>query len=318
MPNLEGKVCLVTGASRGIGKGIALQLITNGATCYITGRDIAKLEDVKAEAKHRGAEGKCIPVQCDHSKDEEIKKLFEQISNEQNETLDLLVNNAYSAITFVFENAKTNFWDQPMDSWDQVNNVGLRNHYLCTVYASRMMVKQRQGLIINMSSAGAIGPLFTPLYGIGKAAIDRMVTDCATELKKYNVAFLSLWPGPVKTELLLGDTGKMSDSHEMITDWGETPEFCGKAVSHLLCDKNIIRRSGQVWMTTDIADEHGYTDIDGNSPASMRSFKLMFALTLLKPLAPFIPRWIKVPFWLCKIILPLGAPLEEKKKSKYE
>uniref|UniRef100_F6T7Z6 Dehydrogenase/reductase SDR family member 1-like n=1 Tax=Ciona intestinalis TaxID=7719 RepID=F6T7Z6_CIOIN len=263
MPNLKGKVCLVTGASRGIGKGIALQLITNGATCYITGRDIAKLEDVKAEAKHRGAEGKCIPVQCDHSKDEEIKKLFEQISNEQNGTLDLLVNNAYSAVTFVFGYTKTNFWDQPIDSWDIVNNVGLRNHYLCTVYASRMMVKQRQGLIINVSSAGAVAPFLTPLYGIGKAAKDRMVADCATELKKYNVGFISLWPGPVKTELLLGDTRKTFESHETIIKYGETPEFSGMAVSHLLCDKNILKRTGQVYLSADIASEYGYTDIEG-------------------------------------------------------
>uniref|UniRef100_F7B4R7 Dehydrogenase/reductase SDR family member 1-like n=1 Tax=Ciona intestinalis TaxID=7719 RepID=F7B4R7_CIOIN len=306
MPNLKGKVCLVTGASRGIGKGIALQLITNGATCYITGRDIAKLEAVKAEAKHRGAEGKCIPVQCDHSKDEEIKKLFEQISNEQNGILDLLVNNAYSAVTFVFGNTKTNFWDQPIDSWDIVNNVGLRNHYLCTVYASRMMIKQRQGLIINMTSSGAIQPLFTPVYGIGKAAIDRMVADCATELKKYNVAFLSLCPGPVKTELLLGDTGKMIEQHQVILDWGETPEFSGKAVSYLVSDENIMRRSGQVWMTTDIADEHGYTDIDGNAVVSMRSFKLMFALSPLKSIAGFIPRCLKLPYWLYKMLLSLS------------
>uniref|UniRef100_H2YUX6 Uncharacterized protein n=1 Tax=Ciona savignyi TaxID=51511 RepID=H2YUX6_CIOSA len=89
MPNLGGKVCLVTGASRGIGRGIALQLITNGATCYITGRDLSKLEAVKNEAKERGAGGHCIPVQCDHSKDDDIKELFNKISSEQNATLDL-------------------------------------------------------------------------------------------------------------------------------------------------------------------------------------------------------------------------------------
>ncbi|XP_078486187.1 dehydrogenase/reductase SDR family member 1-like [Ciona intestinalis] len=106
--------------------------------------------------------------------------------------------------------------------------------------------------------------------------------------------------------------------HQVILDWGETPEFSGKAVSHLLCDENIMRRSGQVWMTTDIADEHGYTDIDGKSVVSMRSFKLMFALSPLKSIAGFIPRCLKLPYWLYKILVTLSTPQEEKKKSKYE
>ncbi|XP_078486227.1 dehydrogenase/reductase SDR family member 1 [Ciona intestinalis] len=278
MPNLGGKICLVTGASRGIGRGIALQLITNGATCYITGRDIAKLEAVKAEAKHRGAEGKCIPVQCDHSKDEEIKKLFEQISNEQNGTLDLLVNNAYAAVNYIINNSDDTFWDQPENGWDEINNVGLRNHFMCAIHASRLMVQKRRGLIINISSVGGILYFQTPAYGVGKAAKDRMAKDCAMELEKYNVAYISLWP-----------------------------------------DKDIMNRSGQILLTTDLSSEFNFKDIDGSYPVSMRSFKTMFAGTGKLSLVPYIPGWLKIPFWIYRILLPMTKlPTPRKNESKYQ
>ncbi|CAK8672212.1 unnamed protein product [Clavelina lepadiformis] len=270
MPNLTGKVCLVTGASKGIGRGIALQLISCGATCYITGRDLTTLQDVKGETEERGSSGKCVPVQCDHSNEENTKKVFKKIASEQNGQLDLLVNNAYAAVSHVFGKSDVNFWDQDIAAWDLVNNVGLRNHYICSVYAARMMVPKRKGLIVNISSVGGKLFLFMPPYGIGKAANDRMAKDCAVELEKYNIAFVSLWPGMVQTEFITeftesGDLGlrnAMKTECKRIKNSSETTEFPGKGIAHMLADKTILKKTGQILLTTDLADEYNFKDVN--------------------------------------------------------
>ena len=170
----------------------------------------------------------------DHSKDEEVKKLFETVKNEQKGQLDILVNNAYAGVNMIMENMGKSFWESnPFEVWDCINGVGLRNHYCCTAIASRyylsnlwlidyisvfvegmcdlhltkwvkkifrMMTENKTGLIINVSSGGGLRYLFNVAYGVGKAACDRMAADCAIELKKHNVAMVSLWPGAVKTE----------------------------------------------------------------------------------------------------------------------
>jgi len=168
---LAGKVCLVTGATRGIGKGIAVQLGANGAKVYVTGRTLdpprgsklgGSLRETADEIEERG--GQCVPVQCDHGNDEEVERLFEQIQRENDGQLDLLVNNAYSAVGVLFGNIGVKFWEQPMSMWDEVNNVGLRNHYLCAIYAARMMVPRKQGRynitlsLPNVSCAKALHP----------------------------------------------------------------------------------------------------------------------------------------------------------------
>lgn len=139
---LAGKIVLVTGATRGIGRGIAVQMGEAGATVYITGRTLVakdgmgSLEDTAAEITKRG--GLCIPVQVDHENDQQISDLFKQIETEQNGCLDILVNNAYKAVNQIFESSSIKFWQAKPELWDEVNNVGLRSHYISTVYASRL------------------------------------------------------------------------------------------------------------------------------------------------------------------------------------
>merc|ERR1712212_1257377 len=202
-PNLSGKVCLVTGASRGIGRGIALQLAKSGATVYITGRKLEDLKKCAEDMKQAGGQN-VLPLQVDHAKEEEIERLFETIKKEQNGQLDILVNNAYAAVNHIFENMGKPFWEaDPAYSWDIVNNVGLRNHFICSSFAARIMTEMKSGLIINVSSPGGLKYLFNVCYGIGKAALDRMTQDTAVELKPHNVAVVGIWPGPVKTEKIL-------------------------------------------------------------------------------------------------------------------
>ncbi len=140
---LVGQIVLVTGATRGIGRGIAVQMGEAGATVYITGRTLTSkdgmgsLEDTANEIKKRG--GHCIPVQVDHEDDKQISDLFQKIKTEQNGRLDILVNNAYKAVNQIFESSSLKFWQAEPQLWDEVNNVGLRSHYICTVYASRFI-----------------------------------------------------------------------------------------------------------------------------------------------------------------------------------
>merc|ERR1711953_1103821 len=289
-PSLQGKVCLVTGAARGIGRGIALQLGQAGATVYITGRTKKNLDDCAEEIKARG--GIPVTVQMDHGVDSDVEKLFDQIKKEQNGKLDLLVNNAYAGVSTIFNNTGKKFWEtEPVNTWDTINGVGLRGHYICTTLASRMMVPRKQGLIVNVSSSGGLKYLFNVAYGVGKAACDRMAADCGFELKKSGVSMVSLWPGPVKTEFITEHMTSNTDQQmAKVFEKGETIEYAGKAVVHLAADKII--------MTTDIGREFGFVDVTGESPIEFRQVKVLVAYGGYPGLAAFIPEFIRVPLWL--------------------
>ncbi|CAH1269702.1 DHRS1 [Branchiostoma lanceolatum] len=328
---LGGRVAIVTGASRGIGKGIALQLGEAGATVYITGRTMqpdgrgTSLMECAEEIEKRG--GKCIPVQCDHEKDEDIKKLFEKVKQEQNGQLDILVNNAYKAVKALVDAEGKKFYTLPPELWDDVNNVGLRNHYICSVYAARIMAPQKKGLIVNISSPGGLNYMINAAYGVGKAACDRMAADCAVELKKDNVAFVSLWPGAVRTEntkdMLKAGRKQDVDRDEAMAgvsivveiqellvylwrvvqiqrmfEMGETPEFAGKAVVHLAADPNIMKRSGKILIAAEMGEVYGFKDIDGRQPPNLRRIKDSLSIFGYTGLAAWIPSFIKIPFWL--------------------
>ncbi|CAF0932438.1 unnamed protein product [Brachionus calyciflorus] len=315
---LLNKVALVTGASRGIGKGIALQLGENGAKVYITGRtlqskDGLSLEKTAEEIKNRG--GQCIPVQCDHEDDKQIEGLFRRIEHEQNGRLDILVNSAFKAGDLVFEAANLNFWDtDPAKTWDDMNNVGLRNNYLCTVYASRLMVPRREGLIVNITSLGGMQYAFHACYGIGKAGVDRISSDCGLELKKHNVACISLLLNGVRTEFsekILKEKGdkavlKMDPTSlllkeiklkDVIAD-SESPEFAGKVITSLAVDANLMKYTGKIVNTAEYAQCHGIKDVDGRVIPSYRQINNAMKLFLPKQLhfvTNLVPNFVKVP-----------------------
>jgi len=319
---LRGQVALVTGASRGIGRGIALQLGEAGATVYVTGREPKKsgaqeanastLEETAKQITERG--GKGIAVYCDHSDADDIKRLFERIEREQNGQLDILVNNAYSAVNALSQAMGKPFWELDPLFWDEVNNVGLRNHYICTVYAARLMVPRKKGLIVIISSMGGLQYLFNVPYGIGKCACDRLAADTAQELYKHNVTSVSFWPGAVRTEFVQNSfaTGKFEetaaktpdifgmtpDEARKLFEEGETPEFTGRAIVHLAADKNQMKKTGRILITADLAHEYGFTDIDGRRPPSVRSVKALLQLAKWDRTSWFIPSWLKLPGWL--------------------
>jgi dehydrogenase/reductase SDR family protein 1 len=304
---LKGKIALVTGASRGIGRGIALQLGTAGATVYVTGRkptskpshdskDLPTLEKTAQEITDRGGRG--IAVYCDHSDADDIKNLFEQIEKDNNGQLDILVNNAYSAVNTLLRNDGKKFWEMDPLVWDEINNVGLRNHYICSVYAARLMVPRKSGLIVNVSSSGGLKYLFNVAYGVGKEACDRMAVDCAIELKRHNVACISLWPGAVRTELVTSIISEVENPMKKVFEEGETIEYSGKCVVHLAADPNIMQKSGRILITSDLGDTYGFTDLDGRRPPSVRSLKFLLEFAKWHGAAAWIPDWVKLPGWL--------------------
>ena len=321
--SLKGKVCIVTGATRGIGKGIALQLAEKGGKVYITGRTLdppkdsavgGSLRDTAKEVEARG--GVCVPVQCDHSKDEDIEKLFEQVKRENDGRLDLLVNNAYSAVSAIFSQMGKTFWELEPSMWDMVNNVGLRNHYICSVYAARIMVPRKQGLIVNVSSGGGLKYLFNVAYGIGKEACDRMAADCGLELKKHNVAFVSLWPGAVGTETVLdklkGDNsgvadaaaktvGRKASAMKELFEKGETPEFSGQCIAALSTDPNVMQMSGKILMTCDLGYKYGLQDAEGHVPMDMCQVKTAMLNSGHTWLGSVMPGFVRVPKWLLSL-----------------
>jgi len=306
-PSLQGKVCLVTGAARGIGRGIALQLGGAGATVYITGRTKSNLDDCAKEIKERG--GSPIPVTMDHGNDADVEKLFERIKSEQNGKLDVLVNNAYAGVNTIFSNMGKKFWEtEPVNTWDMINGVGLRGHYICTALASRIMVERQSGLIINVSSSGGLKYLFNVAYGVGKAGCDRMAADCAFELRKSNVAMISLWPGPVKTEFITEHIDDMSAAGDesgrknmnKVFEQGESIEFSGKVCAFLAAESGstIMARSGKIIQTADVAREYGFKDIDGSTPIDFRKLNTLVAFGGYPGVASWIPDFMRIPLWV--------------------
>jgi len=275
MAALSGKVAVVTGASRGIGKGIALALGEQGATVYVTGRTVAPgscplpgtVGDTAAEVDRRGGQG--IAVQVDHADDHQVAALFEQVQREQGR-LDLLVNNAFALPDDLTE--PKGFWEKPLSYWDMVD-VGVRSNYVAAWHAAKIMVLQRCGLIVATSGYTGIAYTYGVVFGLCKAAVDRMARDMAIELKPHNVASLSLWMGLTFTERaerVLQANPAMKSRTVTDPNVGTSVEFPGRVIAALAADPDLMQRSGGTFITAELAREYGVTDIDGNSPPSLR------------------------------------------------
>jgi len=317
MSNLDGKVALVTGATRGVGKGIAIALGESGATVYITGRSLksdathnlsGSLRETQAAVEAVG--GKCIPLQVDHSDDEQIRALFEGIEREQGK-LDLLVNNVFSGVQAIKDAYGKPFWQSEPDLWDKVNNVGLRSHYVSSIYAARLMSGQDQGIICTISSWGSMSYIFGAAYGTGKSACDRLAADMAVELKPDNIASISIWPGIVGTEQIIDFAQQTDqDGSDPFGDgynW-ETPLLTGRAIAALAADPDIMRYTGKMKIVAELAEKYQLVDQDGNRPVSLRSLKfiLPFSIPVLRKYVWAIPNF-KLP-WLILLGGMLRSP----------
>ena len=267
--NLAGSVAIVTGASRGIGKGVAQELGAAGATVYVTGRSVKAGEHplpgtvgaTAGEVSKVGGRG--IAVACDHRDDAAVACLFERVADEQSGRLDVLVNNAF-LIPKELTSGKP-FWECPVSNWDDMVGVGTRSAYVASWHAARLMVPRRRGLITNVSSSGAREYAWHVAYGVGKCALDRFTADAAHELRTHGVAVVSLWPGLVLTERLEG--AAKAGIPGLDFSRAESPRFTGRAVAALAADPVAQRWSGRALAARELADAYGFTDVDGRLPA---------------------------------------------------
>ena len=200
--------------TRGVGKGVALGLGEAGATVYVTGRTIKDKTDAEklggtvfetAEAVTTMG-GKGIAVPCDHREDPQVEEVFKQVAKKSKQ-IDILVNNAWGGYENMREGRELTyfkpFWEQPFWRWDAMFGAGVRAAYTSSAFAARLMTRKKSGLIVNISFWSAQVYLGNTQYGASKAAVDKMTEYMARELKKYEVAVVSLYPGLVRTESIM-------------------------------------------------------------------------------------------------------------------
>jgi NAD(P)-dependent dehydrogenase (short-subunit alcohol dehydrogenase family) len=284
---LSGRVAVVTGASRGAGRGIAVELGAAGATVYVTGRSTrsapatsysqilelsglatlpGSIDDTADEVTRAGGRG--IAVRCDHTRADEVTALFARVEQEAG-AVDVLVNNAWGGhetFTGVFD---APFWEHPLDNWDAMFDRGVRNHLVASRAAAPLFVRQQRGLIVTTSfwdrDRYLRGNLF---YDLAKATMNRLTFGIAQELRPHGVAAIALSPGWMRTEFVLAGHHASEDTWRARPELArtESPRYLGRAVAALAADPHVAHRSGQVLRVADVAREYGFTDIDGRQP----------------------------------------------------
>lgn len=268
----KNPVALVTGASRGAGKGIACALAENGCTVYLTGRsqkdgDSPLPGSVFATAQQiteRG--GNAIPVVCDHSDDKQTAALFEQIEQQQGR-LDILVNNATALHDDLIKPG--GFWEKSLELVD-ILNVGLRSAYVASHFAAKLMVQQGSGLIVNTSSFGGACYMHGPAYGAQKAGLDKMIWDMGHDLKPHQVHTLSLWMGMLSTERTLKVIEQEPEKYPEFAEICESPEFIGHIILNVYQSKERHTFTGKTLIAAELAEQLGITDKGQRQPPSHR------------------------------------------------
>ncbi len=264
------RVCVVTGASRGAGKGIALALAQSDSIIYVTGRSEHEgdaplpgtIHETVRLINERGAKG--IAVAVDHGDDAQVKALFEQVRTEQGR-LDILVNNACAVPEGLVE-AKP-FWDKDLNQLD-IMHVGMRSHYTATYYAAPLLIQASNSLVVHTSSAGGRCYMHGPAYGGGKAAVDKFANDMAVDFRPFSVACVSIWMGLLSTERTLALMASEPEKYGGIEAMCESPEFTGRVINALHADNDVMQKSGKILVAADEAKAYGIRDVNGNQPAS--------------------------------------------------
>ncbi len=270
MRMVQGKIAVVTGASRGAGRGIALELGAAGATVYVTGRSRRggpttmnrpeTIDDLADAITAMGGVG--IPVQVDHTDDAQVEALFQRVRAEQGR-LDLLVNNVWGGNEE--EIGSKPFWEEEMSNWERMFVAGMRAHVAASRYAVPLMLEQGRGLIINTSFYDRGRYTGTFWYDLAKNGICRAAFGMAQQLRPHGIAAVAVSPGFMRTELVLAHFGATEETWRSFPDLArtETPRYVGRAVVALAADPQIMAKTGQSLRAGDLAQEYGFTDVDG-------------------------------------------------------
>ena len=257
-------VALVTGASRGVGRGVATALADAGYSVFATGRSIATA----------ALPSSVIRIPCDHTRDEETDAVFERMAAVTAEAapaagvkLDVVVNSAWGGYERMMENGAFTwgvpFWEQPLHRWIGMMDAGVRAAFMVSARAARVMVPQKRGLIVNISHWAAQKRIGNTIYGVSKAATDKMTADMARELEAHGISVVSLYPGMVRTEAVMAAAEWLDLSNS------ESPEFIGRVVAALAVDPQLKARTGTVLVAAAVARELGVADIDGRQPVPL-------------------------------------------------
>ncbi len=268
------RIAIVTGASRGAGRGIAHALGSHGCTVYVTGRSTTEgdasmpgtIHATAAEVTQAG--GKGIAVACDSSDDAQIKALVDQVIAEQGR-IDILVNNACAVHDQL--SAPGNFWEKPLAIGNMIT-VGVRSGFVTSWYAAPHMVKQDKGLVVFTSSPGAMHYCFGPAYGAHKAGSDKMAFDMGVDFADAgaNVAAISVWMGALTSERLLEMMAAMPERFEHLEGTLEPVDYTGHLAWAIYNDPDLMRFNGRTLIGAEIGKDYGITDADGRYPPSVR------------------------------------------------
>jgi dehydrogenase/reductase SDR family protein 1 len=268
---LAGRVAVVTGASRGVGKGVALGLGEAGATVYLTGRSVDPSDDPRGSLSRTASEigdlgGVGLPVRCDHADDGEVQALFDRVRSEQGR-LDVLVNNVMSTPQradlppgALSQWDLHPFWEVPIGFWDAFHRVGLRSHYVASAFAAPLLIEGDRGLIVCISAPGSRRYVNNVAYGVGKAGVEKLAADMAEELRPYGVASVALWPGFTRTEDVLAQPDVYPDLSSTVSQL-----YPGRAVAALAADQDVIAKTGQTLKASDLGAEYGFRDIEASA-----------------------------------------------------
>ncbi|HUP21227.1 MAG TPA: SDR family NAD(P)-dependent oxidoreductase, partial [Gemmatimonadota bacterium] len=283
MGELDGKICLVAGASRGVGRGIAEGLGEAGATVYVTGRTTRRrgrlrgrrraahegrpetIEETAERVTELGGEG--IAVACDHTVETEVVALLKRIEREQGR-LDVLANNVWGGYERHDEAAwEAPFWEIPIERWDLMMRTGLEGKWRTARLAAPLLLRSRSGLLVNVSS-----PVGTPYrshlpYYVVNHAVDRMTEAMAGDFRRHGVVVVSLQPGFTRTERVeeVYAADPVARKKDRVDETSHSPRYVGRAVAALAAAPPM-ERSGQVWAVGVLAREYGFTDVDGRRP----------------------------------------------------
>ncbi|HUA19630.1 MAG TPA: SDR family NAD(P)-dependent oxidoreductase [Bryobacteraceae bacterium] len=249
---------LVTGASRGVGRGVAISLAEAGFDVFATGRTVQTADLPPAITR----------IPCDHLDDQQTAAAFDHV-RAHGAGLEVLVNSAWGGYERMVESGAFTwplpFWEQPLHRWSSMMDAGVRAAFVTGAHAARLMVPQGRGLIVNISYWAARKYIGNVLYGVAKAATDKLSADMAHELQPHGVTAVSLYPGLVRTESVL----RAAKEGWFDLSNSESPEFIGRVVAALYCDRGLPERSGQVLLAAQVALELGVQDRDGARPAPL-------------------------------------------------
>jgi NAD(P)-dependent dehydrogenase (short-subunit alcohol dehydrogenase family) len=265
---MSDRIVLVTGATRGLGRGMARGLASRGHVVAITGRDEAQLAEVVEEIERAG--GKGIALLCDHRDDDAVERAFAQFAERTDGRLDLLVNNV-AAVYGPEPVAPCGFWEKPLRLADMIA-VGLRSSYVAAYHAAPLMIAAGRGLIASISFYGAVSYFHGPAYGAAKAGTDKMTADMAVDLAPHGVSAISFWPGFILTDAVKAMPPDMipEDLRAAMPHW-ETPEFSGLVLDRLAHDPELASLSGQALIGAELGERYGIKDTDGKQPLSYRA-----------------------------------------------